>query len=108
MKTAAAAAAAIPISSTTTAVAADSTAPIKLKLGFDNFSIRALGWKAGAVLDYAATQKVDALLLSDLDVYENHSDSYLKDLASKAKDLGISLYAGTGGICPLRQKMGHR
>lgn len=103
MKTAAAAAAAIPVATTTT-TAADTTAPIKLKLGFDNFSIRALGWKAGTVLDYAAAQKVDALLLSDLDVYENHSDAYLKDLASKAKDLGISLYAGTGGICP----SGHR
>jgi sugar phosphate isomerase/epimerase len=97
MKTAIAAAAAAPVAAGT----AEETSPrIPLKLGFDNFSIRALGWKAGEVLDHAAKQKVDALLLSDLDVYENHSDGYLKDLGKRAKDLGISLYAGTGGICP--------
>ena len=31
-------------------------------LGFDNFSIRALGWKAERLIEYAAKQKVDALL----------------------------------------------
>lgn len=71
-----------------------------LKLGFDNFSIRAMGWNAGQVLDHAISLKVDALLLSDLDVYESHAEGYLKDLASKARDNGIALYAGTGGICP--------
>ena len=72
--------------------------------GFDNFSIRALGWKAGRLLDYAAEQKVTAILLSDLDVYESHDESYLADLSRKAKDLGIKIYVGTGGICP----SGHR
>ncbi len=68
--------------------------------GFDNFSIRALGWKAGQLLDYAAEQKVTAILFSDLDVYDSHDAVYLKDLSQKAKDLGIKIYAGTGGICP--------
>lgn len=72
--------------------------------GFDNFSIRALGWKADRLLDYAAEQKVTAILFSDLDVYESHDDSYLADLSRKAKDLGIKIYVGTGGICP----SGHR
>lgn len=80
--------------------AAAAAAPKRIPLGFDNFSIRAAGWKAGQILDYAASQKVDCLLLSDLDVYDNHSDSYLKDLDKKSRDLGITLYAGTGGICP--------
>ncbi len=75
-------------------------APRRLALGFDNFSIRALGWKAGQVLDYAASLQVDCLLLSDLDVYESHGEGYLKDLGKKARDSGIALYAGTGGICP--------
>ena len=26
----------------------------KIKLGMDNFSVRAMGWKAGALIDYAA------------------------------------------------------
>lgn len=71
-----------------------------LKLGFDNFSIRAFGWKAPQLLEYAATLKVDTVLFSDLDVYENHSEAYLKDIKKKATDLGIDVQAGTGSICP--------
>ena len=71
-----------------------------IKLGFDNYSIRALGWKAPQLLEYAHSLKVDSLLLSDLDVYENHSDSYLKDIRARAADLGLEIQAGTGSICP--------
>lgn len=72
----------------------------KLKLGFDNYAIRALGWKASQLLDYAASLKVDAMLLSDLDLYENHGDAYLKEIKAKADALGIELQAGTLSICP--------
>ena len=72
----------------------------RIKLGFDNFSIRALGWKAPQLLDYAASLKVDVVLFSDLDVYENHSDSYLKEIKAKASGLGVEIHAGTGSICP--------
>ena len=72
----------------------------KIKLGFDNFSIRALGWKAPQLLDYAAGLRVDTILFSDLDVYESHDAAYLKDLRKKAGDLGLEIQAGTGGICP--------
>ena len=71
-----------------------------LKLGFDNFSVRAMGWKAPQLLDYAAQLNVDVLLLSDLDVYESHAESYLKDIKKKADSLGIEVQAGTGSICP--------
>ena len=71
-----------------------------IKLGFDNFSIRALGWKAPQLLDYAAEVKADVVLFSDLDVYENHSDAYLKEIKAKATGLGIEIHAGTGSICP--------
>jgi 3-oxoisoapionate decarboxylase len=71
-----------------------------IKLGFDNFSIRAMGWKAPQLLDYAAKLKVDTVLFSDLDVYERHDESYLKEIKKKAGDLGIEIQAGTGSICP--------
>jgi sugar phosphate isomerase/epimerase len=71
-----------------------------IKLGFDNFSIRAMGWKAPQLLDYAAKLKVDTVLFSDLDVYETHDESYLKEIKKKAGDLGIEIQAGTGSICP--------
>jgi len=87
------------IAATAVASAQENRKPAPL-FGFDNFSIRAFGWKADRLLEYAAEQKVTAILFSDLDVYESHDDAYLKDLSQKAKDLGVKIYAGTGGICP--------
>ena len=71
----------------------------RLKLGFDNYALRALGWKAPQLLDYAASLGVDAILLSDLDVFENHSDAYLGEIKAKADALGIELQAGTLSVC---------
>jgi 3-oxoisoapionate decarboxylase len=75
----------------------------KTKLGFDNFSIRACNWKAPQVLDYAASLKVDTLLLSDLDVYESLEQDYLQKLRVQAERAGIELQAGTTSICPTSQ-----
>jgi sugar phosphate isomerase/epimerase len=72
----------------------------KIKLGFDNFSIRAFGWKAPQLLEYAAQLKVDVLMMSDLDVYESYDEQYLRDIKRKANDLGVEIHAGTGSICP--------
>ena len=71
-----------------------------MKLGFDNFSVRAFDWKAPQLIDYAASLKVDTLLLSDLDVYESLEADYLSKVAAQARDAGIELQAGTGSICP--------
>lgn len=72
----------------------------KLKLGFDNFAVRAMGWKAPQLIDHAAALKVDVLLISDLDAYDTHDEAHLKDVKKKADDAGLQLLAGTGGICP--------
>ena len=72
----------------------------KSKLGFDNYSIRALGWKAPRLIDYAASLKLDAILLSDPDVYESTAESYLKEIKSKADDLRIAIQVGMLSICP--------
>ena len=72
----------------------------KIKLGFDNFAVRAMGWKADELLDYAAAQKVDVLFLTDLDCLKSHDEAYLKDLKKKGDDLGVSIYAGSWSICP--------
>lgn len=73
-------------------------------LGFDNFSIRALGWKAEKLIEYAGKQKVDTLLFSDLDVYESHDKGYLREIREESIRQGIKLHAGTGGICPTAAK----
>ncbi len=80
----------------------------KVKLGFDNFSIRALEWKAPQLLDYAASLRLDTVLLSDLDVYESHSETYLKDIRARANDLGIEIHAGTASICPSAKRFTNR
>ena len=59
----------------------------RIKLGLDNFAVRAMNWKAAALLDYAATLKLDSLLISDLDAFENLQPDHLRELRKKANDL---------------------
>jgi sugar phosphate isomerase/epimerase len=75
-------------------------APAKVKLGFDNFAVRAMGWKAPALIDYAASLRLDALLISDLDAFESLDDAALRELRSRADAAGIALYLGSWSICP--------
>jgi sugar phosphate isomerase/epimerase len=72
----------------------------RLKLGFDNYAIRALCWKAPRLLDYAASLKLDVVLLSDPDVFERTDGRSLAELKRRADDLGLSVYAGMLSICP--------
>ena len=71
----------------------------RLQLGFDNYSLRSLGWKAPQLIDYAASLKLDVLLLSDPDVFEKHDPHHLSELRRRATDSGILLQAGMLGIC---------
>lgn len=80
--------------------ASESSPKRNIKLGFDNFSLRNLGWKAPQIIDYAAALKVDVVLFSDLDVYESLEEGYLKKIKQQADELGIELNAGTVGVCP--------
>ena len=71
-----------------------------IKLGLDNFSVRALGWKAPALIGYAATLKTDSLFISDLDALDNLEENYLKGLKAAAADQGLQIHLGTWSICP--------
>ncbi len=77
-----------------------SSSALSIPLGFDNFSIRSLGWKAPQLLKYASSQKLDSILFSDLEVYESLDSSYLKEIKQEAQNQGIVIHTGTGGICP--------
>jgi 3-oxoisoapionate decarboxylase len=83
-----------------TASAREPAAAGKLRLGIDNFSIRGFQWKAPQLIEYAASQRVEILLLSDLDVYESLEPNYLKRIRAQATEAGIELHVGTGSICP--------
>lgn len=72
----------------------------KIKLGLDNFAVRAMGWKAPALIDYAASLATDSLFISDLDAFESFEKPYLIDLKKKAADQGLQIHVGTWSICP--------
>lgn len=71
-----------------------------IPLGFDNFAVRALNWKAPQLLDYAAELKVDTLFISDLEAIGSLEKAPLQEIKKKADDLGIALYVGSWSICP--------
>ena len=60
----------------------------KIKLGLDNFAVRAMNWKAAALIDYAAALKLDSLLISDLDALESLQPEYLRAIRNKAGSHG--------------------
>ena len=101
LKTHIAAGAGLPFLSTVPVQFAAAPRKRNIRLGFDNFSIRALRWKAPQLLTYANELGVDTILFSDLDVYETHESSHLNDIRMMGEDLGIEIQAGTGGISPV-------
>ena len=71
-----------------------------IKLGLDHFGIRAFNWKASQLIDYAASQKLDAIFLSELNVLESRDEAYLKGLRAQAEKAGLTMYLGMTSICP--------
>lgn len=72
----------------------------KIKLGYDNFAIRAFGWKAAQLIDYADKLAIDSLFISDLDALESFEPKYLAEVKAQATDKGLQLHLGTWSICP--------
>ncbi|MEE2813053.1 MAG: twin-arginine translocation signal domain-containing protein, partial [Verrucomicrobiota bacterium] len=72
----------------------------RLRLGLDNFAVRAMGWKAKELVDYAAVLRCDSLFITDLGPFESFTDRYLKGVKQHADDKGIKLYIGSWSICP--------
>ncbi len=73
----------------------------KISLGYDNFAVRAMGWKAPQLIDYAAVLKCDTLFITDFGPLEKLDDpAYLGDLAKIAADKGVKILLGSWSICP--------
>jgi sugar phosphate isomerase/epimerase len=100
IKSASLASAAALVSSPALAQTATPATKSKIKLGLDNFSVRAFGWKAPALIDYAASLKTDSLFITDLDAFESFDDGYLHGLKAKAAESGLQIHVGTWSICP--------
>jgi sugar phosphate isomerase/epimerase len=80
--------------------AAAPIAPQPLALGLDNFAVRAMNWKAQALLEYAARLQLDSLFITDLFAFESLEDGHLRELRQRAVDQGIALIVGSWSICP--------
>ena len=95
LKTTALAAAAV-----SAGIAAEPVRRRNIKVGLDNFAVRGMGWKAPALIDYAASLKTDSLFISDLDAFENFDEDYLAGLKKRAADKGLQIHVGTWSVCP--------
>jgi sugar phosphate isomerase/epimerase len=82
------------------AVAAPKLEAAKIPLGFDNFAVRAMNWKADQLLDYAKKLAVDSLFISDLDAVGSLDAANLANIKAKAADIGVGIHLGTWSICP--------
>ncbi|MGC6426192.1 MAG: sugar phosphate isomerase/epimerase family protein [Akkermansiaceae bacterium] len=72
----------------------------KLLLGYDNFAVRAMGWKAKELIDYAVKLKVDTLFITDLDAFESLEIQHLEEVKKYADEKRVKLFLGTWSICP--------
>lgn len=87
------------LAATAAATLSQAATGTKLAIGLDHFAVRATGWKAAQFIDYAASLKLDTMFVSELHVFENFEDGYLKSLKEQADRAGLKLYVGTGSIC---------
>jgi len=81
-------------------LAASPSPKLGIKLGYDNFAIRAMNWMVEQHIEYSAQLGCDSLFMSDLDHFQNLEKSYLQDVRKKAADNGLGIHVGTWSICP--------
>lgn len=71
-----------------------------IRLGYDTYSLRAWRWKAMEHLDFCAAHKLDTLQISSLNDFESLEPAHLEKVRRRAAELGVTIDAGTGCICP--------
>jgi sugar phosphate isomerase/epimerase len=69
-------------------------------LGLDNFAVRAMGWNAPQLVDYAASLDCDSLFITDFDAFESMEPEYLAGIRQRADTTGLKVQLGTWSVCP--------
>jgi sugar phosphate isomerase/epimerase len=69
-------------------------------LGIDNFAVRAMGWKAPQLVDYAASLGCNSLFITDFDAFESMDDAYLTSVRDRAAAKSLKVQLGTWSIDP--------
>lgn len=68
-------------------------------LGLDGHSLRGMKWKATRLIEFAAKQHLDAVLLNSLNYFESLEESHLLKLKELARQHDTKIYIGAGSIC---------
>lgn len=69
-------------------------------LGIDNFAVRAMGWKAPQLVDYAASIGCNSLFITDFDAFESMDDAYLQSIRDRGAAKALKIQLGTWSIDP--------
>lgn len=72
----------------------------RIRLGMDNFAVRAMKLKGRELVDYAASLAVDTLFITDLPSLGSLKESEASELRRYAQDKGIEILLGSWSICP--------
>ncbi len=75
-----------------------SLASPKIMLGLDAHSVRGMKWSAMPLIEYAAEQRLDAVLLNGLQYFESLEDTHLMKVKALADSKGVRIRIGAGGI----------
>jgi 3-oxoisoapionate decarboxylase len=75
-----------------------------IKLGFDNFAIRALGLDARQLVDHAVALECDSVFITDFGPFQGRfEDAVLGEIRRYAGDKGVAIELGSWSICPTSQ-----
>jgi sugar phosphate isomerase/epimerase len=86
---------------TRAADAGDGVPRRRIKLGFDSFAVRAMGWDARQLIDHAVVLRCDSVFITDFGpLAGRHDDRSLADLRRYGDDRGVTLELGSWSICP--------
>lgn len=80
-------------------LATDGGDSTRTPLGLDAHSMRGMKWKATQQIEFAAEQRLDAVLLNSLNYFESLEESHLLKLKALADRHDLRIYMGAGGIC---------
>jgi sugar phosphate isomerase/epimerase len=72
----------------------------RLKLGIDNFAVRAMKWNDRQLIDYATKLNVDVVFITDFYAFASLEDRHLQETRKVAADQGIEIQLGNWSICP--------
>jgi len=72
-----------------------------IRLGYDNFAVRAMGWNARQLIDHAEAMACDSVFITDFGPLEGRfDDASLGELRRYAADRGVGIELGSWSICP--------